>query len=807
MRVICVPDVVKALDVAAERLGSVQRSCATLRAWAADGRVTPAGQLLTLEAVNAGIDLWLAQKEKPASSSASGSTSPRASSVLQARQPATPQASAKTRRVSMGAVAPSSQAPPPVAAVATTAPASSSAQLAAQLATQQGAATKRARKTYEESKTERLHTEAMLQELTLQRFAEVLTEIDAHIEEILTQTGPAALKAWRAAKPQDDNARRELCTRLVHTVQPDVQVPEELHAELLPHQLDGLDWLASLYVNGLHGILADEMGLGKTIQTITLMLYVKERQNNNGPHLVVAPKSTLSNWESELKRFAPSLTVHVLAVGGEDCRRENCLRAFRRDVDKGQAAVLVTNYEQVYRNEQIMNTGWQFVVVDEGHKLKNPDTVLHKHMAQLKCRMRLLLTGTPLQNSLTELWALLHYLLPDLFTCMMDFRAWFAKPFKGIEGLNEYEVKMNPEQEQQVIARMHALLSPFLLQRLKADVLADSLPPRVEHSVRAPMSAWQRAVYSDLERRTIKMFGEGGVNLTSEQVNNALMQLRKIALHPYLFQENYPKDENLIRASGKVEVLDRILPKLIRFRHKVLIFSQFTSMLDILQDFLALRKITFVRLDGQVPHDQRRERIHRFNTDAKVSVFLLSSRAGGLGLNLQAADTVILYDLDWNPQNDRQAIARAHRVGQSNEVRVMRLLTNSRVEEHIVKRCEEKLELERKIMGAGMFRKKATSDERRQALLAALGGQGGDPGTSGSGSREASGHAEEAEPTTPEELNRAMARNAEELTAFEAVDEKLLKPRKGVGADGSLLERCGRLMRPEEVPAGFSTCR
>jgi SNF2 family DNA or RNA helicase len=451
--------------------------------------------------------------------------------------------------------------------------------------------------------------------------------------------------------------------------------------------------------------------------------------------------------------------------------------------------------------------------------------------------MRLLLTGTPLQNSLGELWALLHYLLPHLFSHLMDFKAWFSRPFKGIPGLNEFEVQLDGEQEGQVIDRMHSLLAPFLLQRLKAEVLSDKLPPRVEATVRIGLSDWQRAAYADLERRTIKLLDGDSSKVNSEQINNALMQLRKIVLHPYLFQERYGLDDGLIKASGKLEALDRILTKLLKFEHKVLVFSQFTTVLDILQDFLKWRGIVNVRLDGQVDHEARTQRIQRFSTDPTVQVFLLSARAGGLGLNLQAADTVILFDLDWNPQNDRQAVARTHRVGQTREVRVLRLVTDSAVERHMELRCKEKLEMEAKIMGAGMFRRTATGDQRRNALRAVLGVAAADSASvaenvlpekavgstafrrngssakavSSSKSSEASVAAaasvaaeEMLALTSPEELNVMIARGGDELAAFKKIDDTLLRPRKGANKDAPLLVRCGRLMSAEEVPKGFT---
>jgi len=375
---------------------------------------------------------------------------------------------------------------------------------------------------------------------------------------------------------------------------------------------------------------------------------------------------------------------------------------------------------------------------------------------------------------------------------------------------------LEPEQEQQVIQQMHALLSPFLLQRLKSEVLGDRLPPRKELVVRVGLSAWQKKAYKELEQKTIKLLGDDD-SVSSEQVANALMQLRKIVLHPYLFQETYAMDKDIYRTSGKVEVLDRLLQKLLGSGHKVLIFSQFTSILDILENFLRWKDIANVRLDGKVPHETRKERIKRFQEEPELKVFLLSAKAGSLGLNLQAADTVILFDMDWNPQNDKQAIARVHRVGQTREVRVVRLVTDSAVERLMEQRCAEKLEMEEKIMGAGMFRKAATPADRHQALRAVLGLQTATPATASSRATPANEAEktscrqdadENAEDVTPsDEVNELLARGAQERKSFEALDEKLLKPGKASGKDLSLLVRSGRLMRADEVPAGFQAMR
>jgi len=277
---------------------------------------------------------------------------------------------------------------------------------------------------------------------------------------------------------------------------------------------------------------------------------------------------------------------------------------------------------------------------------------------------------------------------------------------------------------------------------------------------------------------------------------NTTMQLRKIALHPYLFGRGTGarSPEDVVRASGKMEALDRLLRKLHLAGHKVLIFSQFTSMLDILEELLTLRSWAFERIDGQVSADERQARIARFSAPEGASfVFLLSARAGAVGLNLQAADTVVLFDLDWNPQNDKQAIARAHRIGQTKEVLVVRLLTLSPIEEHIERRASEKLELEKKIIGAGGFSKKGntkTPEERSSHLQELLGASTG-------GMTVSQGH----RATTIGEMNSVVARSETERVQFAEVDKALGLPVDGEAEDA--LTRCGRLMAVDDIPEGF----
>lgn len=630
-----------------------------------------------------------------------------------------------------------------------------------------------------------LRARQMARDLAAQRLTEVLAEIRGRMEAVLEGANPSALEEWREAA---ESQQSELFARLVHAKQDvGVEVPEALCGKLMPHQAEGLEWLASLYANGLHGILADEMGLGKTMQTIAFLLHLWESKGNCGPHFLVVPKSLLSNWQVEFQRFAPNFNVKLLTD-------LDCGEVLSKGAAGGVGTVCLTNYEQVYRHTVVEETAWQVVVMDEGHRMKNPNTNHHRCMAKLRCRMRLLVTGTPIQNSVQELSALLHYLLPKLFTEMTDFRAWFSKPFKHMRNVNEYEVQLDKEQEQRVIAQMHALLAPFLLQRLKSEVLGERLPLRLDMAVRVPLSAWQRAAYRDLEQRILSIMGDDD-NATSEQVQNALMQLRKIALHPYLFQEARGAATDLFRVSGKAECLERLLAKLLPHGHKVLIFSQFTSMLDILEELLESRGRAFVRLDGSLAQLKRQERIARFQQDPSVGVFLLSTRAGGLGLNLQAADTVVLFDLDWNPQSDKQAVARVHRVGQTREVRVIRLLTDSKIEKFMESRCQEKLEMEAKIMGAGMFRKQASAEDRRRALREVL-----------SMEKEGAGESSTASGlTSPEELNEFLARSKEELQSFADMDETLLRPSQSRAASvEQLLVQSGRLMAPFEVPKGFA---
>jgi SNF2 family DNA or RNA helicase len=296
---------------------------------------------------------------------------------------------------------------------------------------------------------------------------------------------------------------------------------------------------------------------------------------------------------------------------------------------------------------------------------------------QYSSKHRLLLTGTPLQNNLPELWALLNFLLPKIFNSVDNFEMWFSKPFdKYKAGKNEQAEEGNEQLGEEerilIINRLHAVLRPFLLRRIKDNVLGQ-LPTKVEKVIRCELSGWQKLVYKQLQENGVAMGAQDegtGKKSSNKGLSNILMQLRKICNHPYLFLNSYNQaDHELVRSSGKFELLDRMLPKLKRAGHRVLMFSQMTQCMTILEDYFTYRNFCYLRLDGSTSADDREQRMYQFNAaDSPYFIFLLSTRAGGLGLNLATADTVILFDSDWNPMMDKQAQDRAHRIGQKNEV-------------------------------------------------------------------------------------------------------------------------------------------
>ncbi|XP_062334049.1 SWI/SNF-related matrix-associated actin-dependent regulator of chromatin subfamily A member 5 isoform X2 [Osmerus eperlanus] len=453
------------------------------------------------------------------------------------------------------------------------------------------------------------------------------------------------------------------------------------------YQVRGLNWLISLYENGINGILADEMGLGKTLQTISLLGYMKHYRSIPGPHMVLVPKSTLYNWMNEFKRWVPSLRA-VCLIGDREERT-----AMIRDVLlPGEWDVCVTSYEMLIIEKAVFKKfNWRYLVIDEAHRIKNEKSKLSEIVREFKTTNRLLLTGTPLQNNLHELWALLNFLLPDVFNSSEDFDAWFDTN--------------NCLGDQKLVERLHTVLRPFLLRRIKADV-EKSLLPKKEVKMYVGLSKMQREWYTKILMKDIDILNAAG-KTDKMRLLNVLMQLRKCCNHPYLFDgaepgPPYTTDIHLSVNSGKMAVLDKLLPKMKVQGSRVLIFSQMTRMLDILEDYCMWKNYGYCRLDGQTPHEERQISINAFNEpNSSKFLFMLSTRAGGLGINLATADVVILYDSDWNPQVDLQAMDRAHRIGQQKQVRVFRFITENTVEERIVERAEMKLHLDSIVIQQG----------------------------------------------------------------------------------------------------------
>lgn len=642
------------------------------------------------------------------------------------------------------------------------------------------------------------------------------------------------------------------------------------------YQLEGLTWMYEICSQGMSGILADEMGLGKTIQTISLIAKLREEEWY-GPHLIAAPLSTLSNWIAEFKKWCP--TVPVVLYHGDPATREHIrdteiMPHLTRGRPTEQFPVVCTSYEIVLRDKSSLGKiDWGFIIIDEGHRLKNFNSQLFQELKKFSSATRMLISGTPLQNNLRELWSLLNFLLPQIFVDWQAFESWFDfSDLQDIEGTEEF---IADQKKQELVKKIHLILQPLLLRRIKADV-ENMLPRKREYVLYAPLTDQQAELYRVLQDKTVDprkyledkvverltaqntpasskrptpeassadSDSESDVPLTvavktkkkkdelehkpatrlntfermmmakttpsaaggkrkqsvdsaassnksvksirnstaglakktskkalrksyrevspsdednlsddefetklaeefanqeidstpsdddengrelartlemakreisTKKLGNPVMQLRLACNSPHNFfnpwsaDASIPIDETLVTSSGKMLLLDRLLPELFKRNHKVLIFSQFKTQLDILEDYAReLRSWNVCRIDGGVAQDDRRQQIEDFNTDPEHKLFLLSTRAGGQGINLATADTVILFDSDWNPQQDLQAIDRAHRIGQKRPVVVFRLATKGTVEEDLLMSADAKRRLEKLVIKKGGFR-------------------------------------------------------------------------------------------------------
>ncbi|RMZ90644.1 hypothetical protein DV736_g2131, partial [Chaetothyriales sp. CBS 134916] len=474
--------------------------------------------------------------------------------------------------------------------------------------------------------------------------------------------------------------------------------------QMRDYQVAGLNWLISLHENGISGILADEMGLGKTLQTISFLGYLRHICDIKGPHLITVPKSTLDNWAREFRKWTPEVDVLLLQGSKEDRQALINERVADEKFD-----VLITSYEMILREKShLKKLAWEYIIVDEAHRIKNEESSLAQIIRMFSSRNRLLITGTPLQNNLHELWALLNFLLPDVFGDSEAFDSWFS----------------NQEADQDtVVQQLHKVLRPFLLRRVKADV-EKSLLPKKEVNLYVGMSEMQVKWYQKiLEKDIDAVNGAGGKRESKTRLLNIVMQLRKCCNHPYLFEgaepgPPYTTDEHLIFNSGKMLILDKILTRMKEQGSRILIFSQMSRVLDILEDYCVFRGHKYNRIDGSTAHEDRIAAIDEYNApDSDKFVFLLTTRAGGLGINLTSADIVVLYDSDWNPQADLQAMDRAHRIGQTKQVKVFRFVTENAIEEKVLERAAQKLRLDQVVIQQGRAQQQAKQAASKDELL------------------------------------------------------------------------------------------
>jgi superfamily II DNA or RNA helicase len=469
---------------------------------------------------------------------------------------------------------------------------------------------------------------------------------------------------------------------------------------LRSYQLEGLNWLMFCWYNKQNAILADEMGLGKTVQSTAFLYQLYRQENLQGPFLVVVPLSTMGNWERELKTWTE---MNVVVYHGNQASRNLIVETeFYYRNDDGDMIpgvhkfdVLLTTYEMAMAGAaQLRPIPWRCAVLDEAHRLKNKTSKITEFLKSYQMEHRVLLTGTPLQNSLDELWALLNFLEPETFANEMEFQTQYGSMSSAAD-----------------VERLQSLLKPLMLRRLKEDV-EKSIPVKEETIVEVELTTTQKKWYRSILERNFSWLKQGGRKNVPNLINT-MIELRKCCIHPWLLngaEEQILAEMNcddsgekhlqaLIQSSGKMVLIDKLLKKLKAGGHKVLIFSQMTKCLDLIQDYLRAREWQFERIDGGVRGEFRQAAIDRFSTPgSECFVFLLCTRAGGVGINLTAADTCIIFDSDWNPQNDLQAQSRCHRIGQKKSVKIYRLITRNTYEREMFDRASMKLGLDKAIL-------------------------------------------------------------------------------------------------------------
>ena len=522
-------------------------------------------------------------------------------------------------------------------------------------------------------------------ECTWEAASAISPEFQDKIDQFLDRTS----RSWASDRQEANKDTRSRMVKL------ETQPSYIQGGELRHFQLIGLNFLCLNWTRANNVILADEMGLGKTVQTVSFLSWLRHDRCQEGPFLVVAPLSVIPAWCDTFNHWAPDMN-YVVYLGPEKARgiiRDNELLV-DGNPKRPKFNVLVTSYDYILADTPFLSTiKWQVLAVDEAHRLKNRESQLYTKLFGFGVPCKILITGTPIQNNLEELAALLDFLNPGRVSINGDLESLEAADAQA--QLNE----------------LHKAISPYIIRRTKETVESD-LPPKTEKIIRVELSDVQLDYYKNILTRNYSALRDANGQKTS--LLNIMMELKKISNHPYMFpgaedkvlagsKRREDQIKGLITSSGKMMLLDQLLTKLKKDNHRVLIFSQMVRVLDILSDYLSLRGYKFQRLDGTIAAGPRRMAINHFNAeDSDDFCFLLSTRAGGLGINLMTADTVIIFDSDWNPQADLQAMARAHRIGQKKPVNIYRLVSKETVEEEVLERARNKLLLEYLTIQAGV---------------------------------------------------------------------------------------------------------
>lgn len=512
-----------------------------------------------------------------------------------------------------------------------------------------------------------------------------------------------------ARHPVSDKTESNPATR--KTFEPFHATPSFLqNGELKDFQIKGLNFLAFNWVRDRNVVLADEMGLGKTVQTVSFINWLRHARRQQGPFIVIVPLSTMPAWADTFDNWTPDLN-YVVYNGSEKAR--SVLREYELMVDgnpkRPKFHVLLTTYEYAMNDSPFLGQfKWQFMAIDEAHRLKNRDSQLYQKLIEWKCQARLLITGTPIQNNLAELSSLMDFLNPGVIRIDVD-------------------MDLSSDAASEKLAELTAAIQPYMLRRTKSKVESD-LPPKTEKIIRVELSDVQLEYYKNILTKNYAALNDGAKGM-KQSLLNIMMELKKASNHPFMFPnaearilEGSSRREDILRAmitsSGKMMLLDQLLTKLKRDGHRVLIFCQMVGMLNILSEYMDYRGYKHQRLDGTIPSSARRLAIEHYNAPESTDfAFLLSTRAGGLGINLMTADTVVLFDSDWNPQADLQAMARAHRIGQTRPVSVYRLVSKDTIEEEVIERARNKLLLEFITIQRGVTDKEASEMQNKMSRV------------------------------------------------------------------------------------------